>query len=84
MRRYLRLLLALARFSLAGEMAMRGNFLIKVVVELMWLGILLVFYRTVVFDQTTHVETWSEGQYLFFVGCAGSYDDRPSPGGDDR
>jgi ABC-2 type transport system permease protein len=68
-RRYLRLLLALARFSLAGEMAMRGNFLIKVVVELMWLGILLVFYRSVVFDQTSSVATWSEGQYLFFVGC---------------
>lgn len=68
MQRYVRLLLALARYSLAGEMAMRGNFLIKVVVELLWLGILLVFYRTV-FANTSMVAGWSEGAYLFFVGC---------------
>lgn len=60
--------MALARFSLANEMALRGNFLIKITVELMWLGILLVFYRTV-FAQTPDVAGWSEAEYLFFVGC---------------
>ena len=54
--RYLRLFLAFGRFSLLGEMAFRGNALVKIVVELLWLGILLVFYDTV-FSYTSAVAT---------------------------
>jgi ABC-2 type transport system permease protein len=68
LRRYFRLLAALARYSLAREMAFRGNFIARVSVEVIWLGILLLFYR-VVFQQTTLVAEWSEYEYLFFVGC---------------
>jgi ABC-2 type transport system permease protein len=66
--RYLRLMLALARFSLARELAFRGNFLVKISVEVLWLSILLVFYRTV-FARTNIIAGWSEAEYLFFVGC---------------
>ena len=66
--RYLRLMLALARYGLARELAFRGNFLVKISVELLWLGILLVFYQTV-FAQTNYVANWTQSQYLFFVGC---------------
>ncbi|HXG08715.1 MAG TPA: ABC-2 family transporter protein [Gemmataceae bacterium] len=66
--RYFRLLGALARYSLAREMAFRGNFLAKLAVEILWLGILLIFYRTV-FAQTSVVAGWTEAEYLFFVGC---------------
>jgi ABC-2 type transport system permease protein len=66
--RYLRLMYALARYGLARELAFRGNFLVKIAVEVLWLGILLVFYRTV-FAQTSVVADWDESQYLFFVGC---------------
>ncbi|HJT79223.1 MAG TPA: ABC-2 family transporter protein [Gemmataceae bacterium] len=66
--RYVRLLTAFARFGLARELAFRGNFVIKVTVELLWLGILLVFYRTV-FAKTSVVAGWAESEYLFFVGC---------------
>jgi ABC-2 type transport system permease protein len=66
--RYLRLWLAFARFGLTKEMAFRGNFLIKVIVEALWLGILLVFYDTV-FAQTSLVADWNRNEYLFFVGC---------------
>jgi len=66
--RYPRLMLALGRYSLAREMAFRGNFLVKVFVELLWLSILLVFYQTI-FAQTDLVAGWTEGEYLFFVGC---------------
>jgi ABC-2 type transport system permease protein len=66
--RYVRLFLAFARFGLAQEMAFRTNFLIKLVVEAMWLSILLVFYD-VVFSQTNAVANWNREQYLFFVGC---------------
>lgn len=67
-KRYLRLLVALARYSLAREMAFRGNFIARVSVEVIWLGILLLFYR-VVFQQTKLVAEWSQFEYLFFVGC---------------
>jgi ABC-2 type transport system permease protein len=65
--RYVRLWLALARFSLLRELAFRANFLVKIVVEILWLAILLLFYR-IVFSQTSRVEDWTPTQYLFFVG----------------
>lgn len=66
--RYLRLLGSFARFGLNREMAFRGNFLIKIVVEVLWMGILLVFYATV-FQQTSVVAGWSPWEYFFFLGC---------------
>src|SRR5438045_6941766 len=66
--RYLRLYLALARYGLARELAFRGNFLVRIFVEVLWLFILLAFYRTV-FSKTSVVADWSEPEYLFFVGC---------------
>jgi ABC-2 type transport system permease protein len=66
--RYWRLFVALARYSLAREMAFRGNFIARIAVEVIWLGILLLFYR-VVFAETNKVADWDEWQYLFFVGC---------------
>lgn len=66
--RYVRLILALARYGLARELAFRGNFLAKIFVEVLWLSILLIFYRTI-FTQTSVVAGWSEAEYLFFVGC---------------
>jgi ABC-2 type transport system permease protein len=66
--RYFRLFGAFARFGLTRELAFRGNFLVKVTVEVLWLGILVVFYRTV-FTKTAVVADWTEAEYLFFVGC---------------
>jgi ABC-2 type transport system permease protein len=65
--RYVKLWLSLAKFSLLGEMAFRGNFLIKVFVELLWLGLLLLFNYTV-FLQTDLIAGWNAHQYLFFIG----------------
>jgi ABC-2 type transport system permease protein len=66
--RYLRLLGSLGVYTLNRELAFRGNFLVKVSVEVIWLGILLAFYK-VVFARTNTVAGWDEPQYLFFVGC---------------
>lgn len=66
--RYLRLWLAFARFGLVRELAFRTNFLVKITVEVLWLCILLLFYHTV-FQQTSVVADWRQGEYLFFVGC---------------
>lgn len=66
--RYLRLFNAFARFGLATEMAFRANFLVKIFVELLWLGMLLVFYL-MLFDKTEVIAGWDRSEYLFFVGC---------------
>jgi ABC-2 type transport system permease protein len=66
--RYLRLLGSLGVYTLNRELAFRGNFLVKVSVEVIWLGILIAFYK-VVFARTSTVAGWDEPQYLFFVGC---------------
>jgi ABC-2 type transport system permease protein len=66
--RYLRLFTAFGRYSLLGEMAFRGNYLLKVTVEVLWLFLLLMFYR-VIFSRTAVVADWPEAEYLFFLGC---------------
>src|SRR5207244_187953 len=65
MLRYLRLLVAFGRFTLANELAFRGNFIMKVLVEVLWLGILLIFYQTL-FSYTQDVAGWNGNEYLFF------------------
>jgi ABC-2 type transport system permease protein len=66
--RYLRLWGAFARYGLTRELTFRFNFLLKVTVEALWLGILLIFWRRV-FVYTSVVASWREEEYLFFVGC---------------
>lgn len=66
--RYLRLLLAFARFGLATEMSFRVNFLVKITVEALWLAILILFYE-LIFQRTDSVAGWDRSRYLFFVGC---------------
>lgn len=68
LRRYLRLLGAFARYCLTNELAFRGNFIAKIVVEVLWLGILLVFYD-VIFSGGGTVADWTRAEYLIFVGC---------------
>jgi ABC-2 type transport system permease protein len=62
------MLSSLAIFALNRELAFRGNFLVKVSVEVLWLAIMIAFYR-VVFARTSNVAGWTEPQYFFFVGC---------------
>jgi ABC-2 type transport system permease protein len=66
--RYFRLFVAFARFGLASEMAFRANFLVKLLVEILWLGIMLIFYWKL-FENTTNIAGWSRDEYFFFVGC---------------
>jgi ABC-2 type transport system permease protein len=66
--RYVRLWLAFARFALLNELAFRANFLMKMVVEILWLTILLLFYQTI-FTKTSWIAGWNASQYRFFVGC---------------
>ena len=49
------------------ELAFRMNFLVKIFVEILWLGILIAFYETI-FAKTKMVADWDRYQYLFFLG----------------
>jgi ABC-2 type transport system permease protein len=66
--RYLRLMAAFARFGLANELAFRANFLVKIVVEILWLAILILYFD-MIFTKTPMVATWNKDEYLFFIGC---------------
>jgi ABC-2 type transport system permease protein len=66
--RYFLLLSAFARFSLATELAYRANYLVKLFVEALWLGMMLIFYLKI-FDNTDTIADWDRNQYLFFIGC---------------
>jgi ABC-2 type transport system permease protein len=66
--KYPRLLASLARYTLAREMAFRGNFLVKVAVEVIWMGIMLAFYETI-YGRTNNLASWSKHEFLFFFGC---------------
>lgn len=64
---YGRILLRFWSNSLIREMTFRGHFLVKVVSELIWVALLLVFVK-VIFSKTPHVGGWTEEQYLFLIG----------------
>jgi ABC-2 type transport system permease protein len=66
--RYLRLMLAFAKFGLSTELAFRANFLVKLLVEALWLAILILFYE-LIFRNTASVAGWDRNRYLFFIGC---------------
>jgi ABC-2 type transport system permease protein len=67
--RYCRLYAAFGRYALVNELIFRGNFLVKIFVEILWLFILLVFTRTLFGGNTQRIAGWTESQYFFFVGC---------------
>ncbi len=66
--RYFRLTGTLARFALQMELAFRANFLVKLFVESLWLGMLLVLYDRI-FANTSIIAGWKRNEYFFFVGC---------------
>lgn len=65
--RYSRILRRLWKNSLIREMMFRGHFIVNVVSEVLWVGLLLVFVK-VIFATTAHIRDWTEEQYLFLVG----------------
>ena len=67
--RYCRLYAAFGRYALVNELIFRGNFLVKIFVEILWLFILLIFTRTLFGGNTQRIAGWTESQYFFFVGC---------------
>ncbi len=69
LRRYLSIYGALWRTSVTREMSFKGNFLLWILVELLWFGLQLSFVG-VIFSQTTTVGTWTVWQVVLLTGAS--------------
>jgi ABC-2 type transport system permease protein len=68
-KRYLTIYAALWKNSVTREMSFKGNFILWIVVELLWFGLQLCFV-SVVFSQTNSVGTWTQWQMVLLVGAS--------------
>ncbi len=69
LRRYLDLYAALWKNSVTREMSFKGNFLLWIVVELLWFGLQLCFI-SVLYSQTEHIGSWTKWQMVLLVGAS--------------
>ena len=68
-KRYITLYAALWKNSVSREMSFKGNFILWIVVELLWFGLQLSFV-SVVYSQTESVGTWTKWQMVLLVGAS--------------
>ena len=69
LKRHLNLYAALWKNSVAREMSFKGNFILWILVEILWFGLQLSFV-TVVYSQTESVGTWTKWQMVLLVGAS--------------
>jgi ABC-2 type transport system permease protein len=67
--RYLTIYAALWKTSVTREMSFKGNFILWIIVELLWFGLQLSFV-SVVFSQTQSIGTWSVWQVVLLTGAS--------------
>jgi len=65
--RYLSIYAALWKNSVAREMSFKSNFLLWIVVELLWFGLQLSFI-SVLYLHTEHIGTWTKWQVVMLIG----------------
>src|ERR1700722_16593532 len=68
-KRYATIYAALWKNSVAREMSFKGNFILWIIVELLWFGLQLCFV-SVVYSQTATVGTWTKWQMVLLVGTS--------------
>src|SRR5580700_6010378 len=69
LRRYAGLYAALWRNSVVREMGFKSNFLLWIVVELLWFALQLCFIG-VIYLHTNHIATWTKWQVVMLVGAS--------------
>jgi ABC-2 type transport system permease protein len=69
LRRYLTIYTALWKNSVVREMGFKTNFLLWIVVELLWFGLQLAFI-TVIYQHTERIGDWSKWQVVTLIGAA--------------
>jgi ABC-2 type transport system permease protein len=68
-RRYLGIYLALWKNSVAREMSFKSNFLLWIVVEVLWFGLQLTFIG-VLYLHTDTIGTWTQWQVVLLIGAS--------------
>lgn len=69
MRRYMMLYVALWKNSVVREMGFKANFLLWIVVELLWFALQLVFIA-VIYLHTSSIATWSKWEVVLLMGAS--------------
>ena len=69
LRRYLNLYAALWKNSVIREMSFKSNFLLWIIVELLWFGLQLAFIA-VIYQHTDHIGDWSKWQVVLLMGAS--------------
>ncbi len=67
--RYLSLYAALWKNSVTREMSFKGNFLLWIIVEMLWFGLQLCFV-SVLYSQTDSIGTWTKWEMVLLVGAS--------------
>src|SRR5258705_8553601 len=68
-RRYLHIYTALWKNSVMREMGFKSNFLLWIVVELLWFALQLAFIA-VIYQHTDRIGDWSKWQVVLLMGAA--------------
>src|SRR4029077_14191894 len=69
LKRYGTVYLALWRNSVTREMTFKSNFLMWIVVEMLWFGLQLSFIG-VIYLHTDHIGDWTKWQVIMLVGAS--------------
>jgi len=69
LKRYLTIYAALWKNSIVREMSFKANFLLWIVVEMLWFALQLSFFA-VIYSHTDHIGTWSKWQVVMLLGAS--------------
>ncbi len=69
MRRYLEIYAALWKNAVVREMGFKSNFLLWILVELLWFALQITF-MTVIYRHTDHIGDWSKWQVVLLIGAS--------------
>lgn len=69
LRRYWTIYAALWKNSVTREMSFKGNFILWIIVELLWFGLQLTFV-SVIYSQTNSVGTWTQWEMVMLIGAS--------------
>src|SRR6266404_1445049 len=69
LRRYFHIYAALWKNSVIREMGFKSNFLLWIVVELLWFALQLAFI-TVIYQHTDHIGDWSKWEVVLLIGAS--------------
>src|SRR5438552_11965685 len=69
LRRYLAIYTTLCRNSVVREMGFKMNFILWIVVELLWFALQLAF-MVVIYQHTDHIATWTKWQVVMLLGAS--------------